>query len=78
MKLISLGMGSHPLRLSKCYRASLLCGLTEGEGTTLVYGQSYSGRLLLVVLADSEDGRKFVVTSRDMTVKEARTFKARR
>lgn len=70
--------GVAPIEVEQVLSSEPLVWVNGREGTKLVYGQSYSGRLLLVVLADSEDGRNFVVTSRDMTVKEARTFKARR
>jgi uncharacterized protein len=44
------------------------------DGTTLVYGQTYAGRYLLVVVVD-EDGQAFTVTARDMTDAEKRTFR---
>jgi hypothetical protein len=44
------------------------------DGTTLVYGQTYAGRYLLVVAVD-EDGQAFVVTARDMTDAEKKTFR---
>ncbi len=44
------------------------------DGTTLVYGQTYAGRYLLVVaLAEGEEA--FVVTARDMTAAEKKTFR---
>ena len=43
------------------------------DGTTLVYGQTYAGRHLLVVAVD-EGGQAFVVTARDMTDAE-KTFR---
>lgn len=45
------------------------------DETTLLYGQSAAGRLLLVVLSEAYDGRWFVVTARDMESNEARTFR---
>jgi uncharacterized protein len=43
------------------------------EGTTLAYGRTYAGRyLLVVVIADGEEA--FVVTARDMTDAEKKTF----
>lgn len=43
-------------------------------GTTLLFGQTYAGRHLLVVLAGSGDGRWHVVTARIMTGSECRVF----
>lgn len=45
------------------------------EGTTLVFGTTDSGRHLLVVLAESPDGRDYIVTARDMTPGEKKNFK---
>ena len=43
------------------------------DGTTLFYGRSYAGRYLLVVaIMDGEEA--FIVTARDMTDAEKRTF----
>jgi hypothetical protein len=44
------------------------------EETTLVFGTTAAGRYLLVVLAEGQDGREFVVTARDMTDREQRLF----
>lgn len=43
-------------------------------GTRVVFGTTDAGRYLVVVLSDAEDGRLFVVTARDMTDSERRTF----
>ncbi len=43
------------------------------EGTTLIYGRTYAGRYLLVV-AIAEGGEAFIVTARDMTSSEKKTF----
>jgi hypothetical protein len=40
----------------------------------LVFGTTYTGRHLVVVLADALDGRDYVVTARDMTAEEKTTF----
>lgn len=45
------------------------------EGTRYVFGKTYAGRLLLIVLADAADGRDWIVTARDMTPREAREFR---
>jgi uncharacterized protein len=47
------------------------------EGVTLQYGVTDAGRYLLVVLAEAMDGRWYVVTARDMTSSEKRTFRAK-
>lgn len=47
------------------------------ENTTLIFGTTGAGRYLVVVLADSEDGRMYVVTARDMTDPERRAFAQR-
>jgi hypothetical protein len=44
------------------------------DGTTLVYGRTYAGRYLFaVVIAEAEEA--FVVTARDMTDNEKKTFR---
>jgi hypothetical protein len=45
------------------------------DGTTLVLGTSNEGRHLLIVVAESADGRDFVVTARDMTDNEKHVFR---
>lgn len=46
---------------------------TGTRGSTLVYGRTRAGRYLFVVIVD--DGLEaFVVTARDMTASERRTF----
>ena len=39
--------------------------------------QTAAGRYLLVVVAEGLDGRDFIVTARDMTDNEKRTFRAK-
>ncbi len=47
---------------------------TAGKNdTTLVYGRTAAGRYLLTV-AVTDNGEAFVVTARDMTEREKRTF----
>jgi hypothetical protein len=43
------------------------------DGTTLIYGRTYAGRYLLVV-AIAEGEEAFIVTARDMTEAEKKTF----
>lgn len=49
------------------------------EDTTVLLGRTYAGRHLTVVLADCQvlDGAHYVVTAREMTESEVRTFKRR-
>lgn len=49
--------------------------LNGREGTCLSYGQTDAGRYLFVAMAEAEDGRAYIVTSRDMTVQEIRRFR---
>jgi hypothetical protein len=44
------------------------------EGTTLVYGRTDAGRYLLMVALD-EGGQAFIITARDMTDAEKKTFR---
>lgn len=44
------------------------------DGTTLIYGRTGTGRYLLVV-AIAEGGEAFIVTARDMTSSEKKTFR---
>jgi len=44
------------------------------DGTILVYGRTYAGRYLLVV-AIAEGEEAFIVTARDMTSSEKKTFR---
>jgi len=48
-----------------------------GQDTTLVYGRTAAGRLLLVVTVDEGEGVAFVVTAREMTEREKRTFRGK-
>lgn len=43
----------------------------------LIFGQTSAGRYLFVVVAEGIDGRDFIVTARDMTDNEKRTFRAK-
>lgn len=43
------------------------------EATTLIYGRTYAGRHLFVVAID-EGAEAFIVTARDMTDAEKKTF----
>jgi uncharacterized protein len=44
------------------------------DGTALVYGRTYAGRYLLVV-ALLESDEAFIITARDMTAAEKKTFR---
>lgn len=50
----------------------------SGKHRYLIFGQSYSGRYLLVVLDEESKGVFVPLTARDMTESEKRTFKRRR
>lgn len=39
-----------------------------------ILGRTYTGRYLAVLLSDAADGRKYVVTARNMTQAERRIF----
>jgi uncharacterized DUF497 family protein len=45
------------------------------SGTTLVFGTSAAGRHLLVVIGAAPDGGVSIVTAREMTETERRTFR---
>lgn len=48
---------------------------TSGKNdTVLIYGRTHAGRYLFVVAVD-DHGEAFVVTARDMTLGEKRTFR---
>jgi hypothetical protein len=49
---------------------------TGSDDTRLIFGQTSAGRYLFVVVAEGVD-RDFVVTARDMTDNEKRTFRAK-
>jgi hypothetical protein len=44
------------------------------DDTEQVFGATYAGRYLVVVLAEAFDGRDYVVTARGMTESERRSF----
>ena len=48
-----------------------------GDGKTAVFGTTSAGRYLLVVTTEADDGRTFVVTARNMTDQEKRTFQGK-
>lgn len=52
--------------------------LNGRDGTEYVFGRTSAGRYLLVVLAESLDGRDYVVTAREMTDAERQTFRRKR
>lgn len=47
------------------------------EETEYVFSTTHAGRYVLVVLAEAMDGRDYVVTAREMTDSERRTFRRR-
>ncbi|WP_020389848.1 hypothetical protein [Kribbella catacumbae] len=47
----------------------------QGRGSSLLcYGQTYAGRHLLVVAVEDAPGTAFIVTARDMTRAEKKSF----
>jgi uncharacterized DUF497 family protein len=44
------------------------------DDTTYLYGRTYDARHLFVVFSEAADGRAYVVTARDMTPGERRTY----
>lgn len=51
--------------------------LVGREETEYVFGTTDAGRHVLVVLSEAMDGRDYVVTAREMTDSERRTFRRR-
>lgn len=50
---------------------------TREDDLRLVFGTTANGRYLFAVVAESLDGRDFIVTARDMTGRERRLFRAK-
>ncbi len=51
--------------------------VTGRENTTEVLGTTTARRYLLIITTDAADGRDFIITARDMTTTEKRTFRAK-
>ena len=47
------------------------------EDTTEVLGITITGRHLLIVTTEAADGRDFIITARDMSPTEKRTFRTK-
>jgi len=47
------------------------------ENTIEVLGTTTAGRYLLIVTTEAGDGRDYIITARDMTTTERRTFRAK-
>ena len=47
------------------------------ENTTEVLGTTTAGRHLLVVVTEAADGRDYIITAREMSPTERRTFRAK-
>jgi uncharacterized protein len=45
------------------------------DETAVIYGETYAGRCLLVVAIPEKGGEAFIVTARDMTYAEKKTFR---
>ena len=66
-----------PLEVEQVLYSQPRLAVSGRDDTTEVLGQTDAGRLLLVVVTEAGDGRDFVVTARDMTANERRTFRQR-
>jgi uncharacterized DUF497 family protein len=66
----------HGVTLDEVREAILEHPYWQAEGrddTVLMYGRTYAGRYLFVVAAE-DNGEAFIVTARDMTPSEKKTF----
>ena len=59
-----------------CYRRPLI--KKSKDGLYLVYGQTYTGRYLLIVLKYKSQSLVYVITAREMTRSEQKLFLSRR
>jgi hypothetical protein len=64
----------HAGRSARSFARAPLLDRSGRDGTTLLFGRTYAGRYLLVVLL-ADGGDAFVVTARDMTESEKKTFR---
>ncbi|MFC4560334.1 hypothetical protein ACFO4E_00535 [Nocardiopsis mangrovi] len=46
-----------------------------GRGVSYVFGRTDAGRCIMVVAAESMDGRTYIATARDMSAAELRWFR---
>lgn len=66
-----------PLEVEQVLYSQPRLAVSGRDDTTEVLGQTDAGRRLLVVVTEASDGRDFVITARDMTDNEKRTFRER-
>jgi hypothetical protein len=70
-------IGAHGVTLDEVREAILEHPYWTSTGkndTTLIYGRTHAGRYLFVVAVD-DHGEAFIVTARDMTPGEKKTFR---
>lgn len=64
-----------PIEVEQVWRATRLLVRQGREGVALALGTTDSGRYLFLVISEADDGRKYCVTARDMTMTERREFR---
>lgn len=67
--------GVTPTEVEELVNSRPIYTSTGRDDSTLIHGTTNAGRFLLVVLTEAMDSRWYVVTARDMTQPEARTFR---
>jgi len=75
LKTTSLPITSRRTRSSRVLYVRPRLVLKGAEGIEYAFGTTDEGRYLLIVLAESIDGRAYVVTARDMTNAERQVFR---
>ncbi len=66
-----------PLEVEQSLYSQPRLAVPSRDDTMEVLGRTDASRLLFVLVTKASDGRDFVVTARDMTVTEKRTFRER-
>lgn len=70
--------GVSPAEVEQALSGRPLVFLHGREHTIIAQGTTYAGRYLTIVLTESIDGRFYVVTARDMTLRELQTFRKKK
>lgn len=70
--------GVSPAEVEQALSGRPLVFLHGREYTIIAQGTTYAGRYLTIVLTESIDGRFYVVTARDMTLRELQTFRKKK
>ena len=76
-KPTSPGTTSPPTKSSKPSTPGSRLAVPGRENTTEILGTTTAGRHLLVVATEATDGRDYIITARDMSPTEKRTFRAK-